>query len=725
MKALAEHRALTLGDTDGGAIARFLASLGVQLSPTSPEHLLTDLEGASFLIDRWTAAEWAASAMPLSAEDLEARYPRLIHLCVTPFGRQGPRSDWRAGELVVSALGGSLILTGDPDRAPVKEALDACLFHADMVAAAAALAAHYERGISGRGQRIDISVQHVAFSRGVNPLLVWQFDHRKLHRAGGALSYGRATVRCIWRLRDGWCFHTLMTGQLGAPANQALSDWMDAKGMENPLQGTDWARYNRSTLDPSLRLRWEAAIEAFFRSCSKSEIATEGRRRGINAAVVQEPADALADPHLHARAFWAEEQGIRVPGRFFQVREGEAAEARPGARHGQRPGPLTGVRVLDFSWALVGSITTKTLGDLGAEVIKIESRARPCLSRLDRQVEVSRTHSLDDKPWFAHLNTSKRSLALDLKRTQSREILEPLVRWADIVVENFSPGTMRKLGLDYESLARLNPSIVMVSGSVYGQSGPLSREWGVDGTGAALSGRTFLTGWPDRDPVIPGAVPYGDVVVPYVMAAAACAALQRRRESGRGGHIDVAMYEVCLQQTYDALLQAQTGRPPSRAGNLDPRSYHQGVYPVNGADRWIAICCPQPQHWSRLARLAGLGAGAPASLEAQLAAWTATQDVARLAEQLQCAGIEAGEAQDISALMERDPALAAREPLLTLEHPLLGPFGHLVTPMHFSRSVCRPFRAPSLGEHSRAIAVEVAGLTPARVDELMKDGVLE
>lgn len=715
---------MTLGDSDSSALARFLASLGVQLAPTRPEHLLRELEGASFLIDRWTAAEWAESPMPCTAEDLEARYPKLIHVCVTPFGRQGPRSDWRAGELVVAALGGSLILTGDPDRAPVKEALDACLFHADMVAAAAALAAHYERGTSGRGQRIDISVQQVAFSRGFNSLLVWQFDRRKLHRAGGALSYGRATVRCIWRLQDGWCFHTLMTGQLGAPANQALSDWMDAKGVENPLQGTDWARYNRSTLDPGVRLRWEQAIDAFFRSCAKAEIATEGRRRGINAAVVQEPADALADPHLHARAFWAEEHGVRVPSRFFRFQEGAPAEA-PRARHGKRPGPLAGVRVLDFSWALVGSITTKTLGDLGAEIIKIENRARPCLSRLDRQVEASSTHSLDDKPWFAHLNTSKRSLALDLKRAESREILEPLVRWADLVVENFSPGTLRKLGLDYESLARLNPGIVMVSGSVYGQSGPLSREWGVDGTGGALSGRTFLTGWPDRDPVIPGAVPYGDVIVPYVMAAAACAALQGRRENSRGGHIDVAMYEVCLQQTHEAVLQAQKGPPPARTGNLDPRSYHQGVYPASGADRWIAIRCPQPLHWSRLSALAGLSEAAPAELEARLAAWTATQDARSLAEKLQSAGIEAGQVQDISDLLERDPALAAREPLLTLEHPILGPFGHLATPIHFSRSVCQPFRAPSLGEHSRAIAAEIAGLTPARVEELVKHGVIE
>ena len=111
---------------------------------------------------------------------------------------------------------------------------------------------------------------------------------------------------------------------------------------------------------------------------------------------------------------------------------------------------------------------------------------------------------------------------------------------------------------------------------------PWHRSWGVDGTGAALSGRTYLTGWPDRDPVIPGAVPYGDVIVPYVMAAAACAALQHRRESGRGAHIDASMYEICVEQMRDAIVQAQTAAIPERCGNRDPRVFQQGRLPDTG-----------------------------------------------------------------------------------------------------------------------------------------------
>ena len=505
MLPLTGHRVVAWGGMADRALARYFASLGAQVVAATPG--LASLVDASFLIDDLGLARLEDAG--LSRADIERANARLVHASVTVFGSTGERARWAGGELVASAMGGVLRLTGEPDRAPVKEALDACTFHADMAAAAGAMAAHYSRGTSGRGQHVDISIQEVAFSRNTNSILVWQFERRKLSRVGGSLNYGKATVRCIWPLADGWCFHSLMTGRFGAPANQALSDWMDEAGMPNPLHGVDWLAYNRSTLDPAVRATWETAIEAFFRTRTRADIRGEGRRRGTNACAVATPADVLQDPHLQARAYWRERAGIREPSRFATLHEGPPAvpAASRTTAAAVRPGPLAGVRVLDFAWALVGSITTKILGDLGADVIKVESRTRPCLSRIDVQVSVSKPGDFDDKPWFAHLNTSKRSLALDMKRPESREVLEPLLDWADVVVENFSPGTMAKLGLDYDRLVQRNPGLVMVSGSVYGQTGPLAQEWGVDGTGAALSGRTGLTGWPDRDPVIPGAVP--------------------------------------------------------------------------------------------------------------------------------------------------------------------------------------------------------------------------
>ena len=694
MTPLAGHRVATLGGMADRPLARFLASLGAELGGP--------VEGASFVIDDLGLESLKDVAIPETA----------VHVSVTTFGSGGPRSGWKGGEFVASAMGGALRVTGEPGLPPVKEAGDACTFHADMVAASGAMAAHYARGTHGKGQHVDISIQQVAFSRNFNGILCWQFDQRKLKRVGGALAYGQATVRAIWRLADGWCFHSLMTGRLGAPANQALSDWMDAVGAPNPLHGTDWLSYNRSTLPADTRAVWEAAIDAFFRSRTKAEIATEGLRRGINACVANEPADVLADRHLAARSFFDTPSGL--PERFAAIRAGSAVAA-PAIHTGDRPGPLAGVRVLDFAWALVGSITTKTLGDLGAEIVKIESRTRPDLARLDVQVSASQPGNWDDKPWFAHLNSSKRSLSLNMKKPEARELIDPLIDWADVVVENFSPGTMKKLGLDYDALCQRNPGIVMVSGSVFGQTGPLAQEWGVDGTGGALSGRTFLTGYPTRDPVIPGAVPYGDVIVPFVMAGAVAAALQHRRETGRGAHIDASMYEICVQQMRDSLSAARRGERPQRSGNADPGVFFQDVFPARGEDRWVAISLFDEDDRARLHAMTG----------PDVATWTAQREDHAIASTLQAAGIACGVVQDCEDMIDLDPQLAGRGALVTLDHPILGPFGHIATPISFSRDRFAPFRAPGMGEHAHAIARTLCGLDDARIAELEAAGVFQ
>jgi crotonobetainyl-CoA:carnitine CoA-transferase CaiB-like acyl-CoA transferase len=716
---LSNLRVIAWGNASHSALAHFLENLGAIVVRADGVLSEAVLAKADVLIEQLGLERIGETG--LDAAKIAGANPRLVHVSVTTFGSGGPRGSWRGSELVASATGGVLRLTGDIDRAPVKEALDACWFHADMVAAVGLLTAIAERRESGRGQHVDISVQEVAFSRNVNGTLVWQFDKRLLGRCGGALNYGRASVRCIWPLNDGYCFHSLMTGRFGAPANQALSDWMDERKADNPLQGVNWERYNRSTLEPATRARWETAIEAFFRTLTMADIATEGRRRGINATVVASPQTVLADPHLQAREFWRKSPaGTSEPARFVSItpaRDTAPALTKPAST---KRGPLAGVRVLDFSWALVGSITTKTLGDLGCEVIKVESRSRPCLSRIDVQVNASRADSFDDKPWFAHLNTSKMSLALDMKQPASREVLDPLIQWADVVVENFSPGTMEKLGLDYARIAARNPRLVMVSGSVFGQTGPLAQSWGVDGTGAALSGRTLLTGWPDRNPVIPSAAPYGDVIVPYVMAASVIAALEHRHLHDRGCHIDASMYEICVQQMREAFASPAFA---SRLGNSDPRVFHQGVYATRGEDRWIAITFATASEWQAFAEAQGLRANDARERDAELTGWCGEREDFATVELLQSAGVAAGVVQDMSDMTERDPQLRHRGALVPIVHPLLGEFGHTRTPIDFARSRPQPFRAPNLGEHSRQVAVDIAGLNERRFSELEALGV--
>jgi crotonobetainyl-CoA:carnitine CoA-transferase CaiB-like acyl-CoA transferase len=728
---LAGIRVIEIEGARGATAARFLASLGADVERLPLHSALDAIETADILIgDR---ADNFRKGGGFDPETLAAANPRLVSVSITPFGLTGPYADFDGPEIVVSAMGGCLGVTGYEDRAPVKEALEACGFHAEMMAVAGALFAIFERETSGKGQHVDISVQDVAASRLTNGVLAWQFDHRLLERTGTALSYGKARVRCVWDLADGYVFHSLMTGRFGAPANAALSVWMDEAGFDNPMQSVDWVKYDRSALDEATRDVWQAAIAAFFASRTKAEMRKEGRRRGINACVVNDPADVLDDPQLKAREFWDADS---KPSRFVRVvpsaRRAPARQSLKSSAHSSGT-PLSGLRVLDFSWALVGSITTKLLADFGADVVKVESALRPCLSRIDVQVAASKRGNFDDKPWFIHMNTSKQSLRLNAKHPNAREILDPLIRWADVIVENFSPGTMKSLGLDYATLSAHRPDLVMVSGSVFGQTGPLAPEWGVDGTGAALSGRLFMTGWPDRTPVTPSSVPYGDVILPPIMAASVAAAVRHARATGQGCHVDASMYEACVQQMAPAIAAAQRGESPQRHGNDDPEAILQHVFHTSH-ERYLAIRVGDRAAWDRLGQVIGGEWGDPKSMlapaqrratEAHIGFWLERHDPWDAMTLLQKAGIAAGVVQSAADIVDRDPQIKARGSLVMLDNPAVGRFAHQAAPIRLTRTPAQMRAAPGLGQHSHTIATQLAGVTEARFAELSAAGLFE
>jgi crotonobetainyl-CoA:carnitine CoA-transferase CaiB-like acyl-CoA transferase len=748
-------RVIEVAGERGGTAARFLASLGAEVVRLAVDEAVSQAAGADVLLgDR--AADFRVGGA-LEPGKLRAGNARLVTASVTPFGVDGPYADFEGPEIVASAMGGCLGVVGYDDRPPVKEALDACGFHAEMMAVAGAMFALFERDASGLGQHVDVSVQEVAASRMTNGILAWQFDHRLLERTGTALSYGKARVRCVWDLSDGYVFHSLMTGRFGAPANAALSAWMDEAGFDNPMRGVDWVKYDRSALDEATRDVWQAAMAAFFRSRTKGEMRSEGRRRGINACVVNSPADVLEDPQLKAREFFGADgepsRFVRIttahpdegrdPGSVSQRAQDVSSKPEQGAKSALGPdlrrdernktrGPLSGLKVLDFSWALVGSITTKLLADAGAEVVKVESAMRPCLSRIDVQVAASKRGSFDDKPWFIHMNTSKQSLRLNAKHAEAWEILGPLVEWADVVVENFSPGTMKSLGLDYATLSARRPELVMVSGSVFGQTGPLAPEWGVDGTGAALSSRLYLTGWPDRTPVTPSSVPYGDVILPPIMAASVAAAVRHARATGEGCHVDASMYEACVQQMADAIFLAKIGKAPERHGNDDPSAVLQVVLPAGA--RMIALRVADEAAWARLGHLIGgdwgvaedmLANDARVATLAHIRFWLERHDPWDAMRMLQGAGIAAGVVQTAADIVDHDPQLKARGMLVELENPALGVFGHQASPIRLSRTPNAPRTAPGLGQHSQAISTGIAGLSEERFAALSAAGLFE
>jgi crotonobetainyl-CoA:carnitine CoA-transferase CaiB-like acyl-CoA transferase len=284
--------------------------------------------------------------------------------------------------------------------------------------------------------------------------------------------------------------------------------------------------------------------------------------------------------------------------------------------------------------------------------------------------------------------------------------------------------------LDYETLRARRPDIVMVSGSVFGQTGPLSREWGVDGTGAALAGRIALTGWPDRTPVTPSAVPYGDVLLPPMMAGAAIAAMIRKRATGEGCHIDASMYEACVQQMAPAILAAAKGSEPQRMGNDDASALLQGVWPASEG-RFMAIRIADEAMLLRLEKVVG-GEFRPdvttrgrSEFDAHLVFWLSTRDPWEAMRELQAAGVAAGVVQTAADIVDRDAQLRSRGFLTMLDNPVLGAFEHQASPIHISERPGTMRTAPALGEHTDQICAAIAGLSAGRIAELRALGVFE
>jgi benzylsuccinate CoA-transferase BbsF subunit len=400
---------------------------------------------------------------------------------------------------------------------------------------------------------------------------------------------------------------------------------------------------------------------------------------------------------------------------------------------------LTGVNVLDFGWALVGSLTGKYLADYGAQVIRVESGSRIDLTRTNRLTAKSSGCNPDDKPWFTHLNTSKMSLGINLKHPRAKMVIDGLIQWADVINENFTPGTLTKLGFDYESISKIRPDIIMVSGSAYGQTGPMAQEWGVDGTGASLSGYLDITGWTDRGPVGPNP-PYGDAVLPYFNALAIIAALDYKRRTGKGQYIDGSMLEVCIHQMTPAFLDWKAnGRLQTRNGNRIPYAAPHGVFPCAGDDRWCAIAVFTDEEWRAFCHVIDdppwtkepgfetLDARKEneAILEEYISVWTCKHSAETVMQKMQAAGIAAGVVQTMEDLLEHDPQMKERDFLIPLEHPVIGSHGHPTPPYKLSKTKAQVKTAPCLGEHSDYICTRILGMSDEEFIELLQDGVFD
>lgn len=398
---------------------------------------------------------------------------------------------------------------------------------------------------------------------------------------------------------------------------------------------------------------------------------------------------------------------------------------------------LDGVKVVEFAIFAAGPMVGKHLAEQGATVVHVESRSRPDGFRVHYPPYKDNKPGLDRTGSFAIFNDSKYGVTLNLKSPRGVEIAKKLVAWADVLIENFAPGVMDRLGLGYHAAQNVNPSIVYLSSCNMGQTGPKASQRGFGSQLTSQSGFTYLAGYPEEDPMLLFG-PYIDFVAVGFGLIAVLAALDYRRRTGEGQYIDLAQYETGLQFIQPALLDYTANeRVLTRNGNRDANAAPHNAYPCRD-DRWCAIAVYDDAEWRALCGIAKhpewasdgrfetleLRKKNEDALDGVVALWTRDWDAHELTKKLQAAGVEAMVVNSIGDLFS-DPQLEHRRIWRELPHSELGTFHYEAPPYDLSDSPAELRASPLLGEHNRDVFEEILGMSDEEIERLVHDGAVE
>jgi len=391
-------------------------------------------------------------------------------------------------------------------------------------------------------------------------------------------------------------------------------------------------------------------------------------------------------------------------------------------------GPFHDITVLDLTRVLSGPYCTMLLGDLGARIIKIEQPGK----------------GDDTRPWgppflggesayYLSINRNKESVTLDFKKPQGRAVLEQLIAKADVLVENFRPGTLERMNLDYATLSKKYPRLVYCSLSGFGHSGPRSREAGYDAVLQAEGGLMSLTGSPDAPPVRVG-VAIADIASGMFAAQGISAALYARERTGRGQHVDIAMLDsVAALLTYQAGIYFATNTPPTRLGNRHPTIVPYETFAASDGEFMLAV--GTDEQWKKFCDIASLAAGDQyatnrgrvsgyADLRPRVADALRAHPRSYWIERLRAAGVPCGSVRDFAELFA-DPQIAARQMVVPMSHPAAGDIRVLGSPLRLSETpASQRTPPPTLGQHTDAVLRGDIGLDAGALDELRADGVI-
>ncbi len=731
-------------------------------------RFLALVKTADMLLESSTPGEMAAKG--LGHSDLEAINPGLIYVSVTPFGQDGPCATHPATDLTLSAAGGLLNSTGDGDRVPLPIGFPETAHLGATQAAADALMALYSRNRSGEGQHLDASVQTAVLWSLMNQTSFSAVDQEmpnfgedRAGRTGTMVVFEGLDLPVMEPCKDGFVVIVLVLGAQGAFGFDSCMKWIGEQGgLDDDLEEVQWMTWiqdlQEGKLELATALRGVEQFKAFLKTMTKAEIQEQAVKGKWLIAPVNTAPDLLADPQLIDRDFWVEVDGDKVPGPFARLEKTPIEYDRPAPTLGQDqalvddvdrkplapivsdPTPRTqafeGLKVADFSWIAAGPLIGKDLANLGATVLRVETESRVDTLRFI-------------PPWIgdpgtttghmaANFNQSKKGIAIDFTKPEGLAVAHRMVEWADVVVENFTPGTAERIGLGYEQLREIKPDIVMLYSCMRGQTGPEAAHTGFGIHGAALGGFTGITGWPDRKPSSPWGA-YTDFISPRYALSALVAALHHRDQTGEGQLIDVSQIEAAIHHLAPTILDSQrTGRVVERPGLDSEWGCPHGVYRTSETERFVAIETRTTPQWRALCRvvpeLGRLGGDELDGVDARLARraeidailerWAASEKAFEVAEQLREAGVPAYvplRARDY----RHDPQLKARDFFIELEHSGFGRHSFDGPVTRFSKTPSAPTQAgPVIGEHTFEVMKDILGYSDDEISEIAAAGAL-
>jgi crotonobetainyl-CoA:carnitine CoA-transferase CaiB-like acyl-CoA transferase len=692
----------------------------------------------------------------LDADTLRQRFPHLVVVVITPFGRVGPRKDWRASDIELMAAGGAMSLAGEPDGVPLRVSEPQSYSWVGAQAAIGALIALFRRDATGCGDLVDVSAQaSVVIAAAHAPAF---FDlNGIIPKRAGAFMTGRsitgARYRVFWPCRDGWLNFIFYGGVAGRRANERLAAWMRERGAElGPLATIDWARFDPTKMDQAEVDAVEAPVMKFLAGITKREFLIETHKREILGYPVSTVADIATDPQLEARGYFqtvggerhcssfAVIDGARPPLRYAagtplveEPRESRRASATVASRLIQA---LDGIKVVEFGGYAAGPHIGKILGNFGAKVVHVESRDRPDGFRLQYPPYPGNRPGLNRSGCFSLFNDSKYGVTIDLKKPEGGELARRLAQWCDLIVENMRPGVMERLGLGFDALSQINPRLVMLSTCNMGQTGPRADTPGFGSQLSALAGFCGMTGFPDGPPMILYG-PYIDFAASLLGCSAAVAGLVRSRRTGKGTSIDLSQYECGLLFMAGALQEYfATGRLAERCGNDDPEAVPHGAFPCRNGE-WVALSCWSNDEFKALAGIIGQSRLAldadfatPAArrahkgkLDEAISAWSGDRSAEAVAQTLQAAGIRAYPVVTMAGLFS-DPQLAARRQWRVRRHPEMGDQAYCFPGFDLTEMpgdiVCA---APCLGNDNDFVCRDLLGLSDSEMEEFQQRGV--